>query len=88
MPQLTDPESIDVKLILTMYSLESFLFRRLNKCSRDKNTDVINTLGAFAVAITRVINNVQSNRLDRIKGPFMCHSGLAIQKKTIEKWKK
>ena len=29
-PQLTDPEHIDVKLILTMYSLDTFLFSRLN----------------------------------------------------------
>lgn len=29
-PELTDPESIDVKVILIMYSLESFLFKRLN----------------------------------------------------------
>ena len=29
-PELRNPESEDVKLVLTMYSLESFLFRRLN----------------------------------------------------------
>lgn len=29
-PQLDDPESQDVKIILLLYSLESFLFKRLN----------------------------------------------------------
>ena len=33
-PNLNDPESEDVKLVLTMYSMESFLFRRLNESSR------------------------------------------------------
>ena len=35
-PNLTDPESEDVKLILTLYSLESFLFRKLNESSREQ----------------------------------------------------
>lgn len=35
-PILTDPEHIDVKVILTMYSLESFLFKRLNQSCRDQ----------------------------------------------------
>ena len=32
-PQLNDPEHCDVKAILLMYSLESFLFKRLNESS-------------------------------------------------------
>ena len=35
MPKLTDPESIDVKVILIFYSLESFLFKKLNSSSRE-----------------------------------------------------
>jgi hypothetical protein len=57
-PQLRDPEHIDVKLILTMYSLESFLFKRLNESSREKDARVIATLGPFAVALTKIINHV------------------------------
>lgn len=34
-PRLTDPEHPDVKTILLMYSLESFLFQRLNESSRE-----------------------------------------------------
>ena len=57
-PKLTDAESVDVKVILMMYSLESFLFRRLNQSSRAQDTDVISTLGPFAVALTKIINHV------------------------------
>lgn len=87
-PQLTDPEHNDVKLVLMMYSLESFLFKRLNQSSRDKDIEAIKTLGPFSVALTRIINNVQSNRKDRMEGPFTCYSGLAISKTMIEQWKK
>ena len=34
-PILTDPEQIDVKVVLMMYSLESFMFRMLNKSCRE-----------------------------------------------------
>ena len=57
-PRLTDPEHRDVKLILTMYSLESFLFRRLNESSREQDTLAIDTLGPFAVSLTKIINNI------------------------------
>ena len=57
-PRLTDPEHKDVKLILTMYSLESFLFRRLNESSREQDTLAIDTLGPFAVSLTKIINNI------------------------------
>ena len=33
-PNLKDPENRDVKLILTMYSFDSFLYKRLNESDR------------------------------------------------------
>lgn len=57
-PQLNDPEHVDVQAILIMYSLESFLFKRLNESSRLKDTSAIVTLGPFAVALTKIINNI------------------------------
>ena len=50
-PKLTDPESIDVKVILNFYSLESFLFKKLNRSSREQDISVISTIGPFAVAL-------------------------------------
>ena len=54
-PELTDPNHRDVKLILTIYSLESFLFKRVNECCRLQETSVIDTLGPYSVALTKVI---------------------------------
>lgn len=86
-PNLTDPDHKDVKLILTMYSLESFLFRRLNESCRLQQTQVIETLGPFSVALTKIIDNIQQKRTDGIKGEFTCYSGLAVEKTLVEYWK-
>ena len=65
-PELEDPESLDVKIILLLYSLDSFLFRTLNEGSRNQNTALIATLGPFAVALTKIVNHVQVNRQDGV----------------------
>ena len=63
-PKLSDPEHPHVKAILNLYSLESFLFKRLNESMREQDTSVIKTLGPFAVALTTVINDIQRKRED------------------------
>ena len=57
-PITDDPEHQDVKAIIFMYSLDCFLYTRLNKISRDKDSSAIDTLGPFAVALTKIINSV------------------------------
>ena len=57
-PVTDDPESVDVKAILFMYSLDCFLFGRMNKISRDKDSSAIETLGPFAVGLTKTIDKV------------------------------
>lgn len=66
-----------------MYSLDSFLFERLNEGSRNKDTSVIKTLGPYAVALSKVINHTQSKRKDQIKGKFICYSGIKLTKDVI-----
>ena len=54
-PNTSDPDHKDVKAILFLYSLDSFLYQRLNQISRNKDASAIPTLGAYSVALTRVI---------------------------------
>ena len=54
-PNTSDPHSIDVKIAMYIYSMESFLVYTLNKVSRDKNSGYIDTLGPYAVLISRII---------------------------------
>jgi hypothetical protein len=55
-PQTVDPDHKDVKTILFIYSIESFLYDKINKISRDNDVSSIKNLGPFAVALTRIIN--------------------------------
>jgi hypothetical protein len=55
-PVVSNPDHPHVKAILFMYSMESFLYKRINKISRDKDSSSISTLGPFAVALTRIID--------------------------------
>ena len=47
---------------------------------------VIGTLGPYAVALSKVINDLQQYREDRIMGPIQCFAGIAIPSHIISKW--
>lgn len=64
-PNAEDPEHPHIKTALYIYSLDSFLFRRINSGSRAKDFSVVKTLGPYAVLITRIINNIERKRIDK-----------------------
>lgn len=82
-PVVSDPDHAHVKAILFMYSMESFLYKRINKISRDKDTSSIETLGPFAVALTRIIDQAQRKRVDGIIGEFIVYRGISLPESTI-----
>jgi hypothetical protein len=56
-PNVSDPDHKDAKTILFIYSMESFLYGRINKASREYDATSIKTLGPYTVALTRIINS-------------------------------
>ena len=54
-PNLRDPEGPDTKAAMYMYSMESFLYIRINKVVREKDNQSVKTLGPYAALISRVI---------------------------------
>jgi hypothetical protein len=86
-PNTSDPEHSHVKAILLIYSMESFLFQRLNEACRNKDAFSIKTLGPYATALTMVINEVQYKRKDSLSGEFICYRGFALHPSIIEMWK-
>lgn len=56
-PNTSDPDHKDVKAILFLYSLDSFLYVKLNQISREFNDSAVDTLGPFSVALKRVIDS-------------------------------
>lgn len=71
-----------------MYSMESFLYRRLNKVVREKNQESIETLGPYAALISRIIKKKSKANCEcRIEGEFTVFRGLSLPNKIVEKWK-
>ena len=87
-PKLSDPEHPHVKTVLFMYSLECFLFNRLNKSCRDQDKTAIKTLGPYSVCLTRIIERVQHRRKDRITGEFTCFRGIKLDQDELDVWMK
>ena len=87
-PQIEDPEHPHVKTIIFLYTMESFVFVRLNQISRQKDPSCIETLGPYAVALTKVINTIEQKRTDKRMGEFYCYRGLVLKRDEIEKWTK
>ena len=54
-PNIEYPEGPDTKAAMYMYSMESFLYIRINKVLREKDNGSVKTLGPYAALISRVI---------------------------------
>jgi len=59
---LSDPQNEFVKLMLYIYSMDSFIFKEMNKASRDKDDTKIKYYGAFASALGYIIHTAGSRR--------------------------
>ena len=53
---LSDPDHPFVKTLLYIYSMESFIFREMNRASRMKDTSQIKYYGAFASALGFIVH--------------------------------
>ena len=52
---MTDDDNLAAKVILKMYSFESFLYGSVNKASRDLDNSKIANLGAYAYLLTKIL---------------------------------
>ena len=60
---LRDPENKVVKHIMYIYSMESFIYAELNKTCREKDKSKIKFYGAFAAALSYIINSANQYRV-------------------------
>lgn len=66
-----------------MYSMESFLYRRINKVSIDQYTPSVKNLGPYSVLISKIIEN--SHRMQQtIHGAFTVYRGLSLPEEIVE----
>ena len=56
LPVVSDPHHEHVKTCIFLYSMESFLYKKINEYSRKYDPQAIQTLGPFAVLLTRIVD--------------------------------
>ena len=61
---LSDPDHKAVRHIIYIYSMESFIYADLNRVCREKDTSKIKFYGAFAAALSFIINSANQNRAE------------------------
>lgn len=59
---LSDSSNKITKHIIYLYTMESFIYAEMNKASRDKDKSKIKYYGAFAAALSYIIDAANSNR--------------------------
>ena len=55
MKDASDPDSELTKLMLILYSMETFLFAEINRASRDKANSKISTLGPYSFVLSWIV---------------------------------
>lgn len=57
--QLSNPYSKITKLILSIYSLETQIYKDIEKSEKESNLLNVNNLGPFALCLSEIIQNAQ-----------------------------
>ena len=55
MKEASDPESPITKMILYLYSMETFLYGEINRASRSKDKSKISTLGPYSFILSWIV---------------------------------
>lgn len=73
------------KLLLFLYSMESFIYADMNKASREKDRSKIKYYGAFAAALSYIIYYANKNRKqNKLKGKTTLYRGLKLYQHDLD----
>ena len=84
---LSDPTHKITRHLLYLYSMETFIYPELNKASREKDKSKIKFYGAYAAALSYIIQSANKNRDlngDRLTGTTVLFRGLSLERKQLE----
>ena len=77
---LSNPNHKITKHILYMYSMECFIYERMNRACREKDKSEIEFFGPFAAALSYIIHKANDRRKDQDKlfGTQKLYRGLKV----------
>lgn len=81
---LSNPNHEFVKLVLYIYSMQSFVFIEMNKASRDKDLSKIEYYGPLASVLGYILHAANQNRKHKLPNNFTVYRGLKLSKDDIE----
>ena len=68
-----------------IYSMESFIYADLNKVCREKDKSKIKFYGAFAAALSFIINSANQNRVeDKLQNVTTLFRGIRLTQQEVE----
>ena len=78
---------------MSMYSLESFLYREVNRASRERDSSKVANLGAYAFLLAKIlqkfnptINCGQEYVFSKRAPGFIVYRGLSIDKNELDQY--
>lgn len=80
---LSNPNHEFVKTIVYIYSLQSFVFKEMNKASREKDISKIELYGPLSSALSFVIHCGNQKKSD-LSGQFIVYRGLKVAFKELD----
>lgn len=76
---LSNPNHKITRHILYLYSMESFIYDELNQTTRNKDKKKVKFYGAYAAALSYIINVANSQRKsDKLSGSTFLYRGLKL----------
>lgn len=80
---LSDPNNKFVKTLVYIYSMESFIFKEINKASRDKDISMIEYYGPFASALGYIVHcgNIDKTSITK---KIVVYRGLKVHENELQ----
>ena len=81
--KLVNPDDPVTRMILNLYTIESFLYKAVNEASRTGDETKVDSLGPYSHCLDTIVASAQLNRTDLLKENFaelMLYRGAALTK--------
>ena len=90
---MTKEDKLVLRIIMKMYSIESFLYTAVNHASRDKDQTKIKNLGPYAYILAKILQrlnptiNIGQNYIFQKRAPgFVTYRGTNLPREFVENY--